>query len=98
MKRKTINIEEFDHNVSDSRSMIFKVIDTQINNYKLQFLTQWERDHTISLAEKDEKIKELQVQKDHMIALFRECEMGNTLIDFKISIAVTVKNKLGIAV
>ena len=47
---------------------------------------------------KDEKIKELQVQKDHMIALFRECEMGNTLIDFKISIAVTVKNKLGIAV
>lgn len=92
MTTKTININEFDLEIVKSKSMILKLIDDQINNYNLQFLREWERNHSTSSAEKKAKIKALEAKKTEIQALFDECEANNTIVDFNISIDVKMKS------
>lgn len=92
MTTKTININEFDLDVFKSKSMILKLIDDQINNYNLQFLREWERNHSTSSEEKKTKIKALEAKKTEIQALFDECEANNTIVDFNISIDVKMKS------
>ncbi len=91
MTTKTINIIEFDLEVFKSKNMILKLIDDQINNYNLQFLRDWERNHSTSSEVKNAKIKALEAKKTEIQALFDECEANNTLVDFNISIDVKLK-------
>lgn len=98
MKSKKIKIEERNYQVSDSRSMIFKVIDNQINNYKLQYITMSERDHSIPSKVKDKKIKQLEAKKADLQKLFTKLNDEDYLVDFNISIDVKLKNKEKVAV
>lgn len=82
---------EFDLEVFKSKSMILKLIDDQINNYNIQFLREWERNHTISSADKKAKIKALEAKKAEIKALFEDCEANNTRVDFNVSIEMAVK-------
>lgn len=91
MTTKTINMTEFDLEVFKSKSMILKLIDDQINNYNLQFLREWERNHGISSEDKKAKIKALEAKKAEIKALFDNCEANNTRVDFNISIDLAVK-------
>ena len=60
----TINIQESDLEIRDGKNMIFSIIDNQINNYKLQALTNWERDHNSSSNESDRSIQQLEETKE----------------------------------
>lgn len=92
MTTKTISINEFDLEVFKSKNMILKLIDDQINNYNLQFLREWERNHSISSEGKNAKVKALEAKKAEIQALFDECESNNTIVDFNISIDVKMKS------
>jgi len=91
MTTKSISINEFDLQVFKSKSMILKLIDEQINNYNLQFLTEWEKNHSVSPKDKTAKINVLEAKKAEIQALFDECETNNTLVDFNITIDVKLK-------
>lgn len=98
MKTKQVNITEENFELKDSRNMIFKVIDCQINNYKLQFLTDWEKNHSISSAIKDSKIAALEAKKRELADLYKAHEFDNSLVDLNISIDVRIKEELSIAI
>ena len=70
MNTKTISLEESGLNIRDGRNMIFSIIDNQINNYKLKFLSNWEENHTISSEEKDRKIDQLKLTKESLNDFF----------------------------
>lgn len=93
MKTKMIDIEEFNFKIDNTRNVLHKVINSQINNYKLQYLTDWESDHSISSNTKDEKIKALEEKKDSLNVLLSEFDTKTYLVDFKISIDLTIKKK-----
>jgi hypothetical protein len=84
MQTKKVNIEELGFELSDSRSLIFKLIDEKINACKLQYLSQWVKDHTVTTEERDEKIKALQGKKEDLTALFKECDLRESRVDFNV--------------
>lgn len=94
MKTKRLSITEKDFDLNASKNMIIKAIDTQINNYKLQFLTDWEKDHSISFHEKDEKIKALEEEKKEIIELCRAINSDEPKVDLNISIDLTIKEPM----
>ena len=61
MNSRTVKLEESGLEMRSGRRMIFKILDTQINNYKLQFITDWEGNHDLSPDEKDEKIAKMRI-------------------------------------
>lgn len=63
METKTIQLEESGLNIQDGKNMIFRIIDNQILNYKMQFQTEWERNHNTSPELKNAKIAELEATK-----------------------------------
>jgi hypothetical protein len=98
MTTKTITINEFDLEIFKSKSLILRLIDDHINNCNIQFLQDWEKNHSISSAEKSEKVKALEAKKEEIKALFENCKAKDSLVDFNISIDLTVKNTENIAV
>ena len=57
------------HNPSEVREIISKIINGQINFYKLQYLAQWEANHATGTDFRDAKIDELLEQKNKLQAL-----------------------------
>lgn len=99
MKTKNVDITEENFEMRDSREMTIKLIDAQINNYKLKFMTDWERDHSTSPVTKNSKIEALQAKKQEIAELFARCDSDDSLVDLNISIGVTIKkDELSIAV
>ena len=93
MKTQTLKIAEQNYQLHESRNMISKIIDNQINNIKLHFLTEWERDHSLPLDINDEKITLLKNKKKDLNELFNKFSDTNYLVDFDISIDVKFKKK-----
>lgn len=88
MESKIISIEELGLSASNSRSMIFRLIDSQIMNIKMQYQTDWEKNHDTSPVEKDLKIAALKAKKAELNALFKELRENNKKVDFKLNIEV----------
>lgn len=91
MITKTINISESDLESFNSKSMVLKLIDDQINNYNLQYLKEWEKNHATPSTEVKAKISALKAKKIEINALFDDCAANNTVVDFNISINMRVK-------
>lgn len=64
-------------------NMISSIIDAHINFYKLQFLSQWEADHSISTEDRDKKIGELKEKKKQLRSLIEQSkeEGGNISLE-----------------
>ncbi|MFT6320674.1 MAG: hypothetical protein ACJAT4_001602 [Granulosicoccus sp.] len=59
---------------SEARDIISKMIDDQINFYKLQNLSHWIKDCNISQASLDEKILKLQNTKQELNEIIKEAQ------------------------
>lgn len=90
MEAKTIQLEENGLNIQDGRSMIFRIIDNQILNHKMQFQTEWERNHNFSPDEKNGKIAELEAAKLALKELF-DSEDPKSELSLSINLEVKVK-------
>lgn len=90
MKKKSITVEENGFGLKDGRSMIFKIIDSQINNYKLQFLTDWERNQTLSPSENNKKVEKLEKAKIDLQEFFNFIEPGEGELSFKLNLEVQI--------
>lgn len=93
LNHKNLQIEESGLNIQSSRNMIFKIIDAQIMNYKLQFQTDWEKDHTLSPIEKNNKIEKLETVKQELRTLFLNNGLDDSEVSFSLNLDVKVKTK-----
>lgn len=75
---------------SEARDLISKSIDEQIEFYKLQHLSQWMKDNTISKHQLEIKIDELQQKKQELLDMVKIAKIEDTKLnirgDFKISL------------
>lgn len=92
MNSRTVKLEESGLEMRSGRRMIFKILDTQINNYKLQFITDWEGNHDLSPDEKDEKIAKLETIKEELNSMFRDMEYGSKEVSFSLNLEVSLKD------
>jgi len=73
-----------------SKKFIIKMINHQINNCKLDYVTEWERDHSITTESKDEKIEILENKKKKFEAFFDNCQSLNPATNFNIAIEINM--------
>lgn len=59
---------------TEARNVILKVIDDQINSHKLQYLSSWIKDDSVSPDFLEHKIAELERRKRELAALIREAK------------------------
>lgn len=78
MKSNNFIIEESGLKPHESKDMIIKMIDNQINNYKLEYLSQWEKDHSTTDELKNKKIEELKAKKKEIEAFFNAPNSNET--------------------
>lgn len=72
MKSNKFIIEESGLKTYESKDMIIRIIDNQINNYKLEYLSQWEKDHSTTAELKNKKIEELELKKKEIEFFFNK--------------------------
>lgn len=90
MEKKTFTLEETDFNLRASRTMVCSIIDNQINNYKLQFLADWEGNHNTSSRDMDMKIQKLKTAKTDLIKWFKKHEGACPEIRLSIALEVNI--------
>lgn len=91
----TCDIEEMkfiteDFAPSDARELVNTILDRYSNFYKLQYITQWEKDHGTDKASFDNKVNEIQEQKkqlNEIIALARQ-EGKSVQVEGKIELTI----------
>ncbi len=94
MNNKKITVEEFSCNIRDGKSALFQILNTQINNYKLQFLSEWERNHNICSKEKDRKIEILESSKQELLEFLKDFDSPDAEIKYTLHLEVDITNKL----
>ena len=93
MKANTVNIEELGLERNKSKELILNLLNQQIAYYKLQHLTAWEKNHSLSDTTTNEKISALQRKKEEIEGFFNECSTANEM-DITISVDVRVKQEV----
>ena len=88
MKDLKISLAEDKLRTIDGRNMIIKIIDEQINHQKLQFLSDWIRDHKVSFSKFDDKIKRLESMKEEMLAFFSSVNLNDSSVNFTLDLEV----------
>lgn len=83
MKNQGIKID-----LINSKSSLLNLINNQINNCNIQYMMQWERDHSTSPVEKDKKIKELEAMKEEIKAYFESVDSQELPLDLKLPIDI----------
>jgi hypothetical protein len=71
-----------------AKELIIKAINNQINNYKIEYLSQWEREHSTTAESKDKKIEALENKKREVIKYFNEYDSTNSHLNLSLSIEV----------
>lgn len=75
---------------SEARDILLKVIDHQINFYKLQHLSNWIKDHSVSQDLQKERIAQLEDRKRELAELITEARAEEARLtihgDFNISL------------
>jgi hypothetical protein len=71
-----------------AKGLIINAINNQINNYKLEHLSLWERDNSTSGESKYKKIEILENKKRALNEYFNESRLANSLIDLNVSIEI----------
>lgn len=83
---KIIKIEEIGLDIQDGQNMITNLINNQINNYKLKYLIDWERNHNISPNDKDQKIEQLEKVIEEL-SIFLSKKNSD---DYKLSLSINL--------
>ncbi|MEZ4936171.1 MAG: hypothetical protein R2799_01105 [Crocinitomicaceae bacterium] len=86
METRKVVIDKLDLSNPTSRKLILNMIDDQIKDYKLQYLINWEKDHSLSSSETKNKIKALETKKEELKQLFSEKLPENTLGEISFTI------------
>lgn len=94
MKTNKFNIEECGLAKSESKDLIFKILNNQIRNCKAQYFSEWERDHSTTSEVTDAKIAALKEKKREIEAFFQDCSENESCMDVNISIELKVKEKV----
>ena len=68
---------------SEGRDVTSQMMDQFINFYKLQHLTQWEGNHSITTAIRDKKIQKLQNLKNELKAIANEARSNGYTMSIK---------------
>jgi hypothetical protein len=71
-----------------AKELILKTINNQINHCKLEYLSQWERDHSTTAESKEKKIEILENKKRELDEYFNEYHSTNSHINLNISFEI----------
>lgn len=91
MNTHTFNIEELGLAKNESKQLILNLLSQQIAYYKKQNLISWEKNHSLSEENMNEKIAVLQAKKNEIESFFNECPSCE--VDLGISFEVKVHAK-----
>lgn len=94
MKTNKINIEECGLAKRESKDLIFKVLNDQINNCKRAYFSEWERNHSTSPDTMNAKIEALEAKKREIETFFEEYSQNAASMDVNIAIEVKVKEQV----
>jgi hypothetical protein len=72
----------------EARELIINTINSQIVNYNLEYLSQWEGDHSTTAASKDKKIEIIANKKIEVIEYFNKYHSSNSQLNINLSIEV----------
>lgn len=86
MKNEKIVIEENGLNNNGLRELILNILNEQINNYKIAYLAEWEKDHSTSKATLNEKIEVLAAKKEEIKKVFAEVDLKEAAPKMTLSI------------
>ena len=87
MNTNRIIIEEEGLLQQTSKALLLEVIDNQIKKLKLDFLSQWERDHSHSDKDCNAQIKTLEAKKEEINQLFENVDSATEKVDLVFSIS-----------
>ena len=85
METKKITIDEANLKPENFNSMIVEFIEALINNYKIQSLREWERNHNSSDSEWRKRITELTNLKNNLKEQYKSSLNKDVLFDLKLS-------------
>lgn len=88
MGTTSLIINELGLKNKEARELIINTINSQIVNYNLEYLSQWEGDHSTSAESKDKKIEILENKKREVNEYFNKYLSSNSHLNLKLSIEV----------
>jgi hypothetical protein len=90
MKSDKVIIEETGLKNYTAKVLMTKLIDIQINICRMDYMAQFEKDHSITPDFKNRKIQELKMKKMAIDAYFNELNIHNSDMSIDISIELKV--------
>ena len=86
-----LDVKQFSETFSptEAREVISSVIDKKINSCKVEYLSQWERNHHFESYGSDELINSLKMQKQDLIDLINEANRNGQKVKLNCSIELT---------
>jgi len=90
MKSDKVIIEETGLKNYSAKSLMTKLIDSQINICRMDYMAQFEKDHSITPDLKNKKIEELKMKKMAIEAYFNEWSTISSDMSVDISIELRV--------
>ncbi len=85
METKSYSISEMELNPIEAEEVIIKMINTQINNYRIKSLQDWERDHS-SKSKWEDQIQKLMDLRSHWGNEFKKVKNSSHPIKVNISL------------
>lgn len=86
MKSQTVNNQTFNLNLNKSKEILLELLQNQINDCKLQSLTEFVQDNTTSNEDTNKKIHELQAKRNELNALFEDKNSKEYTVELNFSI------------
>lgn len=90
MKSNKFIIEEIGLKKHESRDMLIKLINDQIKSCKVDYLAQWEKDHSITPDACNKKIEALKAKRREIEGFFEESKFESPIIDLSVSVELKV--------
>ena len=91
MKLDSIQIQEKDLTISKARDLVIRLIDNQIQNYRLQNISDWERGHVRTLNEENDIVSLLAQKKAELLKKLENNQDENALVDINFKLDLNVK-------
>ena len=86
MKNEKIIIEENGLNNNGLRELILNMLNEQINHYKVEYLSEWEKDHATSKEFLNAKIEALTAKKEEINKVFADIDLKDASPKMMLSI------------
>lgn len=95
MNTTEIMLERPNLSIRESKDLLIKIANQQINHYKIQRLAEWERNHTSSNKNRNKVLELLNTKKQEIEEIFRQFNKEDALVDISFSIKIkTNESKL----